>query len=56
MASQEKKKVLIIVYSDINRDARVLKQVSQFKDQDLTVLSFGNLQNLAIKHLWPPLP
>jgi len=51
MASQEKKKVLIIVYSDINRDARVLKQVSQFKDQDLTVLSFGNLQNLAIKHL-----
>ncbi|MDX9869349.1 MAG: glycosyltransferase [Candidatus Cloacimonadales bacterium] len=45
------KKVLIIVYSDIMRDARVLKQVAKYKEHNLTLLSFGQLAEKGVEHI-----
>ncbi|HOD53711.1 MAG TPA: hypothetical protein PKJ08_04225, partial [Candidatus Cloacimonadota bacterium] len=44
-------KILIIVYSNIVRDARVLKQLSWLNNHKITLLSFGKLNDQQIKHI-----
>jgi hypothetical protein len=44
-------KILIIVYSYIKRDVRVLKQIEWLKQHDVTLMAFGEYTNSKVKYI-----